>query len=352
MTVQDNVDDFFDFITQRQSIFHKRFELRQSPPWTEDEILQRYLFDNVYRELDRGSLWFITHVARPDFYTASKSVVFDAILYRWFNRPETFKLIHSWIPQLNLSNWTYDDNHLVITPPLFRKHYKKILKALRDANFSVTSHAYTISSHLRGVQTYEYVCKHILLPLTTLKGVKLLFKITNSKTPEEAYNLLRSIKGMGGTGFLAAQVLCDINYSRVFPFDIEQTFVVSGPGAHRGISRIVRNQAEAQELVPQIPLLREVISDIDIIHALRGMSTRELSDRDFPFFRGRKLSLQGIETSLCEYDKYKRMQEFQAGTGRRASLRKFNWTLDKDTQYLSMLNSPAMSSLYNEWAPK
>jgi hypothetical protein len=35
------------------------------PPWTDDPVLQRYSFCNVYREFDRQTLWIDDNIRRP-----------------------------------------------------------------------------------------------------------------------------------------------------------------------------------------------------------------------------------------------------------------------------------------------
>ena len=57
-------EGFFKFIQERHNIWHERFILKNKPPWTEDPILGTTKYTNVYRELDRNTVWFIINVAR------------------------------------------------------------------------------------------------------------------------------------------------------------------------------------------------------------------------------------------------------------------------------------------------
>lgn len=52
----DRIAEFFEFIYDRQEIWHRRNVLNLPAPWSTDEILRNYRFCNVYRELDGGTL--------------------------------------------------------------------------------------------------------------------------------------------------------------------------------------------------------------------------------------------------------------------------------------------------------
>ena len=59
------IQNFFEFIFNRQEIWHKRTVLRQEAPWSADEIFQTYKFCNVYRELDGGTLAISKYLHQP-----------------------------------------------------------------------------------------------------------------------------------------------------------------------------------------------------------------------------------------------------------------------------------------------
>ena len=61
-----NIKIFFEFIYDRQLIWYKKEVLLLPPPWTDDPVLGKYKFCNVYRELDRGSKYLIkTVISNP-----------------------------------------------------------------------------------------------------------------------------------------------------------------------------------------------------------------------------------------------------------------------------------------------
>jgi alpha-glutamyl/putrescinyl thymine pyrophosphorylase clade 1 len=61
-------------------------------PWTDDPVLSRHKFTNVYRAADRVSQYLIRDVvyAGPQ---DPEEVVFRVLLFKFFNRIETWKLL-------------------------------------------------------------------------------------------------------------------------------------------------------------------------------------------------------------------------------------------------------------------
>jgi hypothetical protein len=338
---------FFEFMLERQNIFHRRFELREPPPWTDDEILGKYLFCNVMRELDRQTLFNINHITRrPDSTKDPLSLIFSTVAYRLFNKPETYLFMSSlqngidvihgdfWyedIPLLNPAKWN---------PEATKDYLDEIKFDGSGESFSLVRKAYTISSHHHGVPTHYDIIDSILTPLANMltkitgnDGViedrnGLIISILRPSNVQETFDALTSIYGLGE--FLAYEVLCDLNYSDLWTFDAEQTFVNIGPGAKRGLQRL------------------NIAPTIENLTKLQHKANTYLAKHNFPFFRGRKLSLRCIEHAACEYDKYRRKVEFDSGkSNHRAVLRKFNGSDDK--VYLDMLNSRAMKGLYSKW---
>src|SRR5579872_2195532 len=83
---QITADPFFEFATERHAIYVRR-AAGDPPPWTQDRILQTCRFTNVYRELDKTTVWFRKYVREP---LANRPEVFLAtVLFRWFNRIST-----------------------------------------------------------------------------------------------------------------------------------------------------------------------------------------------------------------------------------------------------------------------
>ena len=81
---------FWWFVCERQAIWHRRFvELRET--WTDDPILRDCHFTNVYRELDRGTMWFYKQLTAKRLSAENPpALLWCSVVYRLVNRLETF----------------------------------------------------------------------------------------------------------------------------------------------------------------------------------------------------------------------------------------------------------------------
>ena len=86
-------DTYWRFASARQQVFLRRI-VREEPPWTDDSILARYRFTNVFRASDRVSQYLIKHVIYEGDQSADE-VVFRTLLYKVFNRIDTWELLRS-----------------------------------------------------------------------------------------------------------------------------------------------------------------------------------------------------------------------------------------------------------------
>lgn len=82
---EESMRIFWQYIYQRQVIWQKRSR-DDPPPWSDDIILQRHQFTNVYRELDAGTAYL-----KANLHSKKDFALFQCILYRLINRIETFE---------------------------------------------------------------------------------------------------------------------------------------------------------------------------------------------------------------------------------------------------------------------
>ena len=86
-------DSYWRFAAERQHVFFRRLK-RLPPPWTDDPILLTYKFTNAYRASDRVSQYLIRRVIyRDDLPDDPAEVVFRVLLFKLFNRIETWELL-------------------------------------------------------------------------------------------------------------------------------------------------------------------------------------------------------------------------------------------------------------------
>ncbi|KKK75604.1 hypothetical protein LCGC14_2872030, partial [marine sediment metagenome] len=97
MDIDRRTRDFFDFVRERHLIWHRRLVERRPRPWTTDPVLDRFQFTNVYRELDRGTIWLWRHVLlklRGRRSTeGDRERLWAIMIYRLVNRAATFAAV-------------------------------------------------------------------------------------------------------------------------------------------------------------------------------------------------------------------------------------------------------------------
>lgn len=280
---EENLQMFWYWIYERQNIYHRRFVEGKKAPWTKDPILRDYKFCNVYRELDRNSIWIINNVIKSNKFKDDKDRLFAMIVCRLFNRPETF--MECGIPDY------YNFN-----PKLFRL---KIEKKVVNKGESPFTDAYLVNSVAYGglkkyVAYAEHVCKqvHDLIP-------DFLEVIKNSKNPKQIINSFKKINGV--SDFVAYELYCDLTYwDGVMKWDLND-YVNTGPGCRVGI----------RLLFPKFSFNNEDTNEM--MHYLRDNQDAYLKKygfKDYKHLNNKygKLTLREIEHSLCELQKYFKMK--------------------------------------------
>jgi hypothetical protein len=94
-------DTYWRLAAERQRVYQARLD-GDRPPWTGDEILSSHRFTNCYRAADRVSQALITQAS----YRGSQDpaeVLFRTLLFRIFNRPQTW---NSLVTQIGEITWT------------------------------------------------------------------------------------------------------------------------------------------------------------------------------------------------------------------------------------------------------
>ncbi len=91
--VSEVYESYWRFAAERQDVFFRRAR-GETRPWTEDVILTTYKFTNAYRASDRASQYLIRHVIyRADLPSAPREVFFRILLFKLFNKIETWELL-------------------------------------------------------------------------------------------------------------------------------------------------------------------------------------------------------------------------------------------------------------------
>src|SRR5271170_5049494 len=93
MVPSEVFETYWRFAAERQAILCRRLA-GYDGPWTTDAILRSHRFTNVYRVADRVSQYLIKEVQqRPDRSQEPGEVFFRTILFKLFNRIETWEAL-------------------------------------------------------------------------------------------------------------------------------------------------------------------------------------------------------------------------------------------------------------------
>lgn len=274
---QDRVEAFFAYARERQNILSRR-RAGAPKPWTDDEILLRFRFCNIFREDDKVTVWFKDNVRQP--YRNHPHIVFATMVMRYFNLISTCELL---LPttggaESNLFiEWDTNEvrKRLKNKKPLVSAAYmcttpwgKNKLEGLID-----------IIDRLWAVRTMLY--EH-MKSITTM---------------EDAVDYLSSFYYMGN--FRAYECACDLQYTDAFKPTDTMTWANPGPGAERGLSRIITGEAKWPEgkrrnREQQIACMRDLLRYSQQVSHWPG--------------HWQSWDMRTVEHTLCEFDKYERVR--------------------------------------------
>lgn len=267
-------DTYWRFAAARQEIFMRRLA-GMGPPWTDDPILSTYRFTNPYRASDRVSQYLIRNVLYDGDQTPEE-VFFRALLFRLFNKPETWELLFSKVGPLTWRDFDY-------------RTYAGVLDSAAASGQKIYSGAYIIPSPAFGNRQKHH--NHLrLLQVMMIEDVP--SKLRSADSLREVFRIIRSYPSLGN--FLSFQLAIDLNYSEMIDFS-ESEFVVAGPGAVAGISKCFADLGGAP---PE-----------QVIEAVARIANYEFNrlGLNFRTLWGRQLQLVDHQNLFCEVDKYTRV---------------------------------------------
>jgi hypothetical protein len=206
-----------------------------------------------------------------------KEVFFRILLFKLFNKIETWRLLEGKIGQI-----TYEDYS-------FEKYDHVLNTALRKG--SIFSGAYIMPS---GTGTFGYKRKHrnILRLIEKMMKDEVPMKVAEARSMQQVFEILLSYPMIGE--FLAYQLATDINYSEITNFS-EMEFVVPGPGARDGIKKCFESIGG--------------LNEEEVIRFVADRQEEEFNNLGLNFrsLWGRRLQLIDCQNLFCEVDKYARL---------------------------------------------
>ncbi len=283
-----NVARLLAFMQERHRIYTRRFVEKRPPPWTKDPILKRFRFCNVYRELDRVTIWIREHIREP--YADHPNLWFMLCVARQINWPNTLAALiadpqSAW-PTNNRWRW---------------ERMRAVMRKLQSKGAKIYTGAYMLRGPIQGDSSGfqdkpNYTTQRVLAPVWQDRNV---IQPDKWHTLQQAASSLSNYHGWGD--FLIAQVIADVKHTRYLKNAPDWwDWIWLGPGSRRGLNRVLDRpitgnftQYEAHTYLVQI---RDYIKD----------------NSDLP-----RLCLQDLQNAHCEFDKYERVR---LGEGRPRAL--------------------------------
>ena len=277
---EDAVAAFLLFVLERQKIWVNKS--RGVAPLTENLVMRGKWFTNMYRELDRGTIYFKRQMIKTSLKGVEinqnkisenlvKEILFKSILYRLLNKVETF-LDFGEIPSLSSLSRFLD-----------------YLKDRKENNEIIFTAAHQNMGLGRLLKTLEFVKKNISsLTAEVVAGAR-------QRSTRVCFKAILKIPNVGE--FFAWQILTDLLECRVLGENTDNQWTCLGPGAKNGLRRIFQLDSTQGEL-RHTRLLRDLCSPAGPGSGFSALGLK------FPAFLNKALSLKNVEHALCEYDKY------------------------------------------------
>lgn len=282
------------FVNERHRIYLAK-EAGKPPPWTKDPVLQQYKFTNVFRQLDRVTKEYTRLVNTPFFRKRPVLLIFNTILFRFFNWPPTYS--------------SFETNGL--TAHWDEDAARELLKARRDLGHQIFTGAYIVTNGASPRPKIDLYCEAASWAWRHRESIA---DRIEGGTLQNAAHVLSEIPLVGP--FIGYEMVSDLRWSVLSHAPDINTWANVGPGALRGLNRYYgwpigsredRRARKAAGLQSRPKYKFNHKTGLDEIVRLLAESPEHLEDH-VP-----ELELREIEHSLCEYDK---MMRVRLGEGR------------------------------------
>lgn len=278
--LESKLADYFTFCEKRHEIYLKR-QAGYPWPWTTDLILQKYKFTNICRELDTGTIWLREYIREP--YAGHPELFFNMALYRRYN-------LTLFADALRMNIGFIEDY------PAIKDELLKFCHDYHSQGGKVFTSAHMINCIRQFPSKIDYVFDFCA---TKMWEARREFDLCT--TLEDTFNRIIKLDGIGA--FIGYEIVTDMRHARYLDNapDI-MTWANPGPGAQRGILRLMDWPINNQAGLPKLPKGVRIPEFIEAMKVVLEASKEYLPDW-MPAFE-----LRDVEHSLCEYDKYMRVK--------------------------------------------
>lgn len=293
LQADDNVmEQYWDFIAERQRIWYRRKVQGSPPPWTADPVLQEYSFTNIYRELDPGTVYAVQNILQRD--EPPHEVAFNLVGYRLFGHEPTWDAMDWLRPDVGGDN--------------IRQRVQRVLEDMADRGERAYTPAYMVSNY--GRSEPKSVVMADVMGTAAAAWPKLYRGVKNAPSRQAAHKALTNIWGVGR--FVAFQVLVDMCYpvlpggEAMLPWS-NDGWATGGPGGWRGLKRLYPSLKRGDE--------QRGWKD------LAGRRREALDARGFVYLQDEQGKAvpphtANLQNCCCEFDKYSKLSA-SGGGGRK-----------------------------------
>jgi alpha-glutamyl/putrescinyl thymine pyrophosphorylase clade 1 len=282
------------WIKERHAMYRRK-ELGIPKPWSSNPLMRDTYFTNVYRELDKTTKWFANNIREPLRY--KPEVLFATICFRWFNRIETGVALSLYRPRKvpQYSTGIFEDWNIV--------EAKKILNSIKEEGEQVFTGAFNISNSGSRKPKIDRVCDDYIQPVWEQRDrLAEAFTRFGQFTLANAHKTLGKLPGLGGSGFMAGQVVADLRHTYLLQDAPDLKYWSSiGPGSRRGMNYLHSRPPESPISSKQWQSeMKELVDKVN--NELKGGSYK------WPYIHA-----QDLQNCLCESSK---MNNILFGNGR------------------------------------
>ena len=275
---------------ERESIRIKKESGDVPAPWTDDKILQDFKFCQVFREDDRTTRWFKSHIREN--LRNDEDVLMATIIFRWFNLIETGRTL---IENNLLQKWD---------------RRKAITQITKQPKWITGSYIIKTPNGMDKVTGVAECVSHIWKAKESILS-RLHERLAKGESSLEAtWLILRDYPYMGP--FMAYEVVTDLRHTYLLENATDiLTWANAGPGAMRGLNRLTGRPLDySRKSHPWCEEMQELYTE-----ATKRLPTWITQRND------RSYEMREIEGGLCEFDKYTRIYK---GEGRTRSIYRHN----------------------------
>lgn len=265
--------NYFYWINERHAIYQRRVN-GEPGPWTGNPVLRKYKFTNPFRENDRDTIWMREHWTGPNRGRPFAEQIFNCGFFRMFGGIDFLKE-HGWV-----NDW--DPEHTKDVAARMLKHRHKVFTG-----------AYIVTNQGMTLPKQQVVVDYFLTPLWEAR--EHLAEVARNQSLQSLHRAFKDLPGFGGGGFMAYEVVTDLNYTPVLNDAKDRySWANAGPGAKRGLNRLLGRDLEKT--------FKNEIANY-LMKDLLALAPDYIAAH-VPIMQ---VDMRCIEHSLCEWDKFQRV---------------------------------------------